>query len=624
MTLIYIADSLVDLFPDTKIAISIQRVDVNNPSARYVSRTNEISLPLTANNLSIFEIESDKSYSTKVYTVLDCRVVQNGYELIGNGRAFCTKVEGYMRVQIYDTDVDYFQSLKDINVYDLLLSTGNGYTSAAYTTAGIAALRNTTTGIVTAYCDWGRGFDTNYHLPFFYYRNLILALANKLNIQASDIAGAKMNADIGNMAFTLANSPLEYNTKFKDLYNIVSTNSTEQFFLSGFPAVVFATDSVISQGSVSTHNGAEIAFPSPVGLGIDWITIELSLSFRMAVSSAVIGDDGDIALVRDRGGVITVLDSVGFVAASSSFIVEANINVTINVQSGDKFKIKWETVPGVRGRFYANEQIIRFTPVLTPLRNYFFFNNFLPLDVTADDILKDWVVRFGVVFKTLPTGQLAIRYLQEILSDVNGAIDWSNKKARDQSVVYKPTFANNNYYKYANDTKSNGQGRGNITVFGDLLQQIKTVFTSVFNSCVTRFNAKINSAYFQAYDATSTSFSDVKKEIPLTLVKIRTRNTLTEPFKNYNGNVGDYRIAYFEDPLYESTSFTYFLDKYYPILQDALQNNKLITRYYNLNDKDIFDYDPFKMIYDNGEYYLVNKIENYVSGQLTKVELLRI
>jgi hypothetical protein len=135
----------------------------------------------------------------------------------------------------------------------------------------------------------------------------------------------------------------------------------------------------------------------------------------------------------------------------------------------------------------------------------------------------------------------------------------------------------------------------------------------------------INSVYLPAYDSTSTSITDTKNDIPLTLVKLRNRDSLTEPSKTYNATPRtDYLIAYFDDSLYESTGFEYYLSNYYSILEDSLQNNKVVKRFYNLTEKDIYEYDPFKMIFDNGEYYLVNKIENFVPGQLTRVELFRV
>lgn len=622
MTLLYIENTLVDLSPGTKIAISIQRIDINNPSNRFVSRTNELILPETANNLSILEIQSDKSLSSKVYSVLECKIIQNGYEVISYGKAFCTKVDKGIRVQIYDTDVDYFQELKEINIFELLSSTGYGFSPQSFSKSGIDNLRNATVNVVAPYCDWGVGFDTDYYLPFYYYRNLILAIATKINIQGSDFAGAKLNGDISDLAFTYANSPVEYNTSFYDEYNINANNSA---LINVAATSTFGVDTVITMGDISTHDGSDIKFPSPIGTGTDWLSVNVGASFY-GTMTGVFGDAITVQLVIDRGGVYTVIDSINYTMPAPSLGIESNLSGTAVIQSGDELKFRIVYTSGTPTiSFDAGRQYISYTANLTVYRDYVYFDHLLPIDIKADAILKDWVVRFGILFKTTDTGEIAIKYLQEILSDRENAIDWTGKRVIDESTVFKGTFANNNYYKYANDTESNTIGRGNLTVSGEILEDVKTSFTSVFNSCVTRPSVRVNAAYLPAYDSTSTSITDTKEDIPLTLVKVRARNPLTEPSKVYNvASRTDYLIAYFQDDLYDSTGFDFYISNYYSVFHDSLQNNKIVRRFYNLTSKDIFEYDPFKMIYDNGEYYLVNKIENFVEGQLTKVELLRI
>jgi hypothetical protein len=621
MTLIYVGDSLLDLSPGTVVAITVQRFDVLNPSSRYVSRTNEIVAPTTANNLSIFELQSDKSFSTKVYSTLECRIVQNGYEVISYGKLFCTRVEGGLRIQIYDSDVDYFQELSNINLIDLLSQYGTAFGSAAFTKTGIDNIRAATVGVVAPYCDWGKSFDTDYYLPFFYYKSLIDAIANKINIQASDVAGAKLNADISKLAFTFHNAPLEYNESFKDLFNINANNSA---LINVAATGNFGVNTVITSGTVNTHNGTNISFPTPVA-ATDYLGITVGAIFK-GTMTGVFGDSITVQLVRDRAGVYTVIDSLTYVMPAPSLGINATLSGTTVIQGADELKFRIVYVSGTPTvAFDAGRQYISYTADLTVYRGNVWFDQLLPLDIKASDILKDWITRFGIVFKLLPNSELAIKYLQEILSDTANAVDWTGKRSSDQSTDFKTKFANNNYFSYKNNTEIANIGRGNLEVSGELLDDEKTVFTSVFNSCITKPTVRVNSAYLPAYDSTSTSITDTKNDIPLTLVKLRNRDSLTEPSKTYNATPRtDYLIAYFDDSLYESTGFEYYLSNYYSILEDSLQNNKIVKRFYNLTEKDIFEYDPFKMIYDNGEYYLVNKIENFVPGQLTRVELFRV
>jgi len=72
----------------------------------------------------------------------------------------------------------------------------------------------------------------------------------------------------------------------------------------------------------------------------------------------------------------------------------------------------------------------------------------------------------------------------------------------------------------------------------------------------------------------------------------------------------------------------HFIDKYYPgLTNNVLSDVRLIedAEFY-LTPKDICEYDPFTPVYIDtfGAYFYVNKIKNFVSGKLTKVDLVRI
>lgn len=86
----------------------------------------------------------------------------------------------------------------------------------------------------------------------------------------------------------------------------------------------------------------------------------------------------------------------------------------------------------------------------------------------------------------------------------------------------------------------------------------------------------------------------------------------------------DYKVGLFEQPD-ESTGagFQRFIDAYYNRFGKSLQKIKLLTRYYDLSEMDILSFDKHKLIYDDG-YYLVLSIENYVPGELTKVNILKV
>lgn len=631
MTIIRINNGNLDLYQDTKVAVTVQRIDVFKLSSRYVTRTNEITLPLTGNNLSLLEIADFKSVSSIVYTQANCAVIQDGYELISYGKAICTKVEKGIKVQIYDSDIDYFAAVKNLNVFDLVLSRGYDYGAARFDDTGVDALRAATSEVVGAVMDFGLGFNANFHLPIYYYQNVIKSLGVLLNVQSSDISGNSLfNEDIENLAFITATEKLQYIEAFRLLHNIVADNSgASNYAGAGTNYLSFAN--VISNGTISIHNGANIAFPSPVA-SLDYLNINGSVTITSSVSAgtAVAGDFYEVTLVRDRAGVYTDIGDTITITITSTGVAQSDtytVSGNIDVRGGDLLKVRV-----VKGAGTPTVSIASGAAVCTVISNlnvlsgYVWFDYLLQSDLMAEMFLKDWVTRFGVVFKLLPGGMLTVKKLNDILNDTANAIDWTSKRSNESSINFTSPYALVNYFNYKDSEETSKRGSGSISIQSALVNGESELFKSEFSTCQTRWVVGVNAAYVDVYTADSVNYEDTINELPVTLVTIRDRQSFEPPVEYVLSTARlDYKVAYFDDPtLTVSTSFQYFVDTNYPIFADSLNNCKIVKRFYNLTEKDVYEYDPFVIIFDDGEYFLINKIENFVQGQLTKVELFRI
>jgi hypothetical protein len=631
MTLVYIGDNVLDLFPDTKIAVTVKRIDVFKLSSRYVTRTNEITLPLTASNLSTLGIQDFKTASNTIYSQLNCKVVQDGYELISYGKAICTKVEKGIRLQIYDSDIDYFAAVKNLTVFDLVTQNGYEYGAARFDATGVDTLRAATTDVVGAVMDFGVGFDADFHLPIYYYQNVIKSLGVLLNVQASDISGNDLfNADIENLAFITATEMLKYNEDFRSLHNIVAQNSgASNYAGAGTNYLSFA--SVVSNGTISIHNGANIAFPSPVA-SLDYLNINGSVTITSSVSAgtAVAGDFYEVTLVRDRAGVYTDIGDTYVITIVSTGVAQSDtytVSGNIEVRGGDLLKLRV-----VKGAGTPTVSIASGAATCTVISNlnvlsgYVWFDYLIQSDLMAEMFLKDWITRFGVVFKLLPDGMLTVKKLNEILNDTANSVDWTEKRDRDESINFAVNYALENYFNYLDSGDTTKRGSGSISIESALTNGESEIFKSGFSTCQTRGVVGVNATYVDVYTSASVNYEDTINELPITLLTIRDRASY-EPGVEYIVSTSrlDYKVAYFEDSAFTvSTSFQYFVNTYYPIFSDSLNNFKSVKRFYNLSAKDVYEYDPHIIIFDDGEYYLINSIDNFVEGQLTKVELFRI
>lgn len=620
MTIVYCGDGILDLSPGTVVSVSIQRFDSTRPTSRLVSHTNELTIPPTSNNLRLLGLVDSKQSDLKRYTAQPSRVVINGYEVLSNSLLYVIGVFGGIKVQIYDTDKDYFDSLKGVTIREIMKSTGDEIGGGNWTTpTGVGSYRNTTTGITSAVADFGQGISTVYSLPWIYYRNVALSLCKKIKVQASDLVGNILGTSgrVKDLIITDVHDKFEYVEEIKDKFNVKARNSA---LINIVPPVAgFATNvsvnELLTQGEVDLHDGSNIKFPS----GISTNYINCNISGRLV--GEILGTFGDsvtVQLIRDRGGVFSIVDNFTYFVTAP--FLGINYQFSGDQTCGDNDEYKFRVIFNVGTptvNIYSQQSSITVVAKTNIIRDYIWFDYWLLRDLEPLDFLKDLIVRFGLIIKLLPSGEVAIKGIDDILSDRGTAIDWTSKFISEQEVIYQSKLASNNYISHANEKDFANIGRGNLPVTGFGLNNEATIFTSKINASDTIASGGRIVSSLPAYETGAADIADIANSISPTVATSRPKET----FETGSG----YRVAYFNDNAYTvQTGFQYFLDTYYKVYADAINTNKTVKRFYNLTERDIFEYDPFKIIFDNGEYFYINKIENFVPGKPTRVDMLRI
>ncbi len=241
------------------------------------------------------------------------------------------------------------------------------------------------------------------------------------------------------------------------------------------------------------------------------------------------------------------------------------------------------------------------------------------------ELLKDFFIRFGIIYK-VDGNDLILKTLQEISTDTANAIDWTNKRVnrKKSSIDFKTNYAQSNYFLHKDESSEKFLGSGNLSILNTTLKSANDFFTSVFANAKQWSGSGYSVMSTPAYDSTSTGIVDIKNNPPLMIGTLKTRSTEAAIVFDTLSRT-DYKLAYHADTTQpKDTSFAYFLSKFYQSLSFALQKNKVCKHEYNLTETDIANYDPHKMIFDAGSYYLINKIDKYISGSITKVELFKI
>lgn len=621
MILLYIENNLVDLFPGTKIAISLQRNDVLDLSTRYTTFTNQIKIPKTPNNISIIGLQSDKSYSSSVYSKLECKLVINGYECISYGVALINKIDDSINVQIYDNLIDVFDPLKSLNTSDL-------YTFGspiAWSDAGADSARNNTTGHIFALGDFGKRAGKIFLIPLFFYHDIIREILEFIGVESSDInTYCNNDTDVTSLVYQKLPSTLEYKESIGEVYNCKYEMGSGFSFGAGVSDIkIINMDTLVSAGTRNFYDSANDQYDA-----VDYVRLYVIFTIVSAsIESAGIGEPFLVELVRDRGGVITVIASDTYLVTVGPVSLNGNyLDATIELEPGDLVYARFSTDGGggtVFGSFSdCTYEFISTQQVYTQNTN---FDYLKASPISAYDFLKDFTVRFGVLYTRSDSGTVRIKRIKEILEERQNAVDWTNKYVNTDESNYKSKYRKNNYFEYSNQPILGSIGRGNLEAINSSDMGSYTIYKSPFNGCDSTTYIYTNLCYIPYYDSTSVDLADPKNELPLTLLTIRDKLSFETPYVFDSASRTDYSVAYFvNNSLSKDTGFQYFVDNYYEIFNESINNHKLETRFYNLTEKDIFEYDPFKMIYDNGDYFLINKIENFVPGQITKVELLRI
>lgn len=223
---------------------------------------------------------------------------------------------------------------------------------------------------------------------------------------------------------------------------------------------------------------------------------------------------------------------------------------------------------------------------------------------------------------------ITLAELQKIIKDISSAVDWTAKRDTSINDAIKFTaknYAQENIFTDLTDESVLVTGASDtIDIDNDTLAVSKSFYTSIMAAVEQNNNNGMRLCRIPIWDLTEDDEKGDYIPSPALFYLRSERDGDAEIM--YNSVVKtSYLICVYNDPTFEfNTTWEYFLTNYYPLIVAALQKAKTITRVYNLNQVDIGRLDLFKMIYDDSQYYLINKVDKYVHGKSTKVELFKV
>lgn len=251
-------------------------------------------------------------------------------------------------------------------------------------------------------------------------------------------------------------------------------------------------------------------------------------------------------------------------------------------------------------------------------------------DFPIKDFLNEVVHRFGLtMFTKKDSNEIEFLTLQEQLQ-TSDVVDWSEKFSRKltENYIYG-SYAQNNWFRYAYNDKEGSYNDAPITIANVNLQDSRDVIKSKIYT-----PERERSLYL---DRPTNIYKLWEKELSnLTTIKYKSLDKryyfMRSELMSKSINVVSVALTdsspassfYIEN--YYGLKFNEVIAAYYTPLQNILNKAVIITAELWLKDIDIANFDFRKLYYIEqlSNYYLVNKINDYIPGRVTKCDLVRV
>lgn len=624
--LLYINNQLVDLYPNTVIAQTLQAFTLGELGSVKANYTNQIRLPMSATNRRVLQFSDDsKSSSAFPYTSYSARYIENGIEVIRNGKVILRESDEDFMLNIFSGPIGFFDYIRTKKLWDLDTTDIN----TGWADSDRDAVRNATTGIVAPLLDDGiitydavtpaivhTGSVTKH--PWIYYHTVI----DKIFEDAGYTKDGTIFSDDRYLKLAM---PLRtiYDSPFLEAKSFQAAAGGAQVIVdpAAYTDIQFPT--LLSEGEDGFYDGtSDYVVNNP-----DTALAYFPMTFRAVLTITVSGGTVDIIIARNNFPDVNVNLSGGTpVSAVGSGTYYLSTSGFANLKHSDNVSVRVIKNTGTPTVTITNGTFEGEVPKIHTLSSAYVYFNHLFEDINQVELIEDFSVRFNVLM-TEKNGVIYCKTMDEVLANTANAKPWTMKRATKKNALQYAfgSLGRSNYFKYPTDEHSgelnDDYGKGVFTIANENIDESATVFEPIFNATdMAMYDERI----FMAKISVGAGVESLGKR----LCYLRQNVPASEPNSNVRYNVtarNDYKVAYFIDARQSnSMHWQVFLDEYYAGFVTKLQKAKQVTRDYFLTDVDIHTFDHFAPVFDNGEMFIVTQIKNYRSGKITEVELFKI
>jgi len=622
---LYIGDTLCDIDDDEVVPINKQTNDIAEMQDRQSDFTAQFKVKKTRSMRALFELSGEVGANTLFpFEEQECRLIQDHIEVITGGKLVVEKVDDqYYYNSILSGNKNFFKVIELLKLNDLTLASADHTWDVATMTGTHAA-------------------DLDYVYPLLEPSDSFSLTRETDDGDRVDMYGgwiwpfisvkAIWDEIFSNAGF-ICEGEILTNEIFLNLYMPISSRSVTKAYADKWLYSMFW------QGFFTTVAGMRLG-------GTNFTPINVTngdTNFRLGYYYAPFEADYNIAVqVFSSGGLLTlsvykngVYD--GDMIVSSFSFIAANYEYIISLVGGDYIEVR----PTPFTFTYWSLRIIEIKDPLISYSSAVVAHNHLPA-LSQTDFIKMICNMFGLIPDVTPRDN-KIRFWNylELYDNIPRARDWSAYLSeRDDEAEFKfGDYARDNYLRYReSDDVVIDTGKGSMQIDDTTLPAEKDVVELPVSTCdeVTildsaEFSVSVSRIAMNTFDEDEGIWKSEKTIDPRIVYVDHISPIASPPYEKTLGLSATYPIGATTDidsPKVSKSLKVSFSNLIYNYsgLSRLLTKTNLRRAKFNLPVYEVAGLKHYMPIYlsQYKAYFYVNKINNYVPGQLCTIDLIKL
>lgn len=628
MTEVIIADEALDLSPDTVVAVTKQVNDIGELKDIWADGTEDFDVLNTAKNSRLLGNPNQIANADDTpYIVLNAKVLQDGVEVLPNGKALVMSAGDKYKLQVTSGNKNFFQEIEGKSIRDLDLSAYDHNWNLA---TEVASRTNTAGYIypITAMRELNNtnnNFDAESQLPAVFIHTIWSKIAEE--------AGFTWGGEFLSTSF--------FNNLILLWSEGKSPANSEEFMEDSLFSVFKIPDQIVVNGDTDkvTFEGETSDPGNNFNLSTDKYIVPGNGLYKFRYNHRISYPFGSTInpRLRIRQNGTTFVNTLSLTSAPVPIFSTTEETTFIALSVGDEIELFCQAATGAPNDTNIQQltwSLIEIQDMTASYGGFYEIARNLP-DIKQTEFIKGIAGMFSIIFSTDPyTKIVSARRLDEITENQSEAIDWSGKL--DLSDKYNVEFKFGDYgqiswFRYKEDSNPSAiyqLGDGSFQVANDNLSPEVTVIDLPFAASPMTVALEGLDLPVAIVFETGEFIDSIEPRI-LILDRQDNANGVNYTDSSTSSLITtDLPLCYFDLPD-KTVGLSYdhtILADHWQALQSMLNQVKKVTAYFKLSQADMAGLDHFKPIYVEyfGNRFYVNKVENYVPGKSTKCHLIRL